>query len=323
MSPVSLSDSVWLEFGTASATTGAATNADSTPTVTILEDGAALGYSPTVTNQSTGLYKVQIDATAGNGFEAGKRYSVSVTATVGGITGKDGIGEFEVLATDLNAGVAAVTGAVGSVTAGVTVTTNNDKTGYTLTQSFPANFSAFSLTAGGLVDITQAAADKAWATSARVLTAGTNIALAKGTGVTGFTDIDASGVRTAVGLASANVDTQFSALQSDTDNIQTRLPAALVGGRMDVSVGALGTDTIGSDALAASAVAEIVDAVWAKALETGFTADRLMRIIASGVAGKVSGGPGSPVFRNLTDTANLITGTADSSGNRTAASYGA
>lgn len=56
------------------------------------------------------------------------------------------------------------------------------------TFSLPANFSAMSITAGGLVDITQAAADKAWGTTTRLLTAGTNIVLAKGVGVTGFND---------------------------------------------------------------------------------------------------------------------------------------
>lgn len=46
--------------------------------------------------------------------------------------------------------VGSVTGAVGSVTAGVTVTTNNDKTGYSLSQTFPTNFSALAITAGGI-----------------------------------------------------------------------------------------------------------------------------------------------------------------------------
>ena len=72
-----------------------------------------------------------------------------------------------------------------------------------------------------------------------------------------------------------------------------------------------------------NAEASLADAVWAKALETGYSADRILRIIAAASAGKVSGGPGSPVFRNLQDTADVITGTADSSGNRTAATYGA
>lgn len=54
--------------------------------------------------------------------------------------------------------------------------------------------------------------DAVWSVATRILTAGTNIVLAKGTGVTGFNDLDAAGVRSAVGLASANLDTQIVTL---------------------------------------------------------------------------------------------------------------
>ncbi len=81
-----------------------------------------------------------------------------------------------------------------------------------------------------------AAAD-VWSVGTRVLTAGTNIVLAKGTGITGFTDIDAAGVRTAVGLASANLDTQLStidtvvdAIKVVTDKLDTALEADGVAG---------------------------------------------------------------------------------------------
>lgn len=43
-----------------------------------------------------------------------------------------------------------------------------------------------------------------------------------------------------------------AAIQADTDNLQTRIPAALVGGRMDSSIGAL----------AAAGVTAVADAVW-------------------------------------------------------------
>lgn len=85
------------------------------------------------------------------------------------------------------------------------------------------------------------------------------------------TPLDAAGVRSAIGMASANLDTQLAAVQSDTDNIQTRIPAALVSGRMDASVGAvaagaidagaIAADAIGSSELAASAASEIATAV--------------------------------------------------------------
>ena len=48
---------------------------------------------------------------------------------------------------------------------------NVGKTGYTLTQTFPANFAALSIDVGGLVDILQSAADKVWGTGTRNLTA--------------------------------------------------------------------------------------------------------------------------------------------------------
>lgn len=54
--------------------------------------------------------------------------------------------------------------------------------------------------------------DAVWTVTTRVLTSGTNIVLAKGTGITGFNDLDASGIRGAVGLATANLDTQLGTL---------------------------------------------------------------------------------------------------------------
>lgn len=92
---VKLEDNVVLHLGTTGPTTGAAADADSTPTVTVEEDGVALGYSPTVVNVATGLYRVTINCTTANGFEAGKRYSVYVLATVSGVSGRDSLAEFQ------------------------------------------------------------------------------------------------------------------------------------------------------------------------------------------------------------------------------------
>lgn len=49
----------------------------------------------------------------------------------------------------------------------------------------------------------------------------------------------------------------IATIQADTNDIQTRLPAALVGGRMDASVGAMAADVLTAAALAADAIAEI------------------------------------------------------------------
>jgi hypothetical protein len=65
----------------------------------------------------------------------------------------------------------------------------------------------------------------------------------------------------------ASISADVAGVQSDTNDIQTRLPAALVSGRMDASVGAMAagvvtaaavaTDAIDADAIAADAVTEI------------------------------------------------------------------
>lgn len=83
------------------------------------------------------------------------------------------------------------------------------------------------------------------ATSAALTTAQGDLTAIKGAGFTAGVD-DLHSARTAV-----------AAVNADTDDIQTRLPAALVNGRMDSSVGAMAADTLTSSALAASAVAEV------------------------------------------------------------------
>lgn len=73
--------------------------------------------------------------------------------------------------------------------------------------------------------------------------------------------LDAAGVRAAVGLASANLDTQLGGIQTDTNaievdtqDIQARLPAALVSGRIDASVGAMATGVVTATAIASDAI---------------------------------------------------------------------
>lgn len=77
----------------------------------------------------------------------------------------------------------------------------------------------------------------------------------------GLSTLTAAGIRTAVGLASANLDTQLTAHQSDLDDIQTRIPAALVSGRIDASVGAMASGVVTATAIASDAItaAKIAD----------------------------------------------------------------
>jgi hypothetical protein len=63
-----------------------------------------------------------------------------------------------------------------------------------------------------------------------------DLATAHGVGAwttaTGFSTLSQADIRTAVGLTTANLDTQIGNIQSDTNDIQTRLPAALESGRI-------------------------------------------------------------------------------------------
>lgn len=95
----------------------------------------------------------------------------------------------------------------------------------------------YTTTRAGYLDTLNGLVVAIWASVTRTLTAGTNIVLAKGTGVTGFNDLSQADVRSATGMASANLDTQLAAIKSDTatslineatinTNVLTRLPTS-------------------------------------------------------------------------------------------------
>jgi hypothetical protein len=79
---------------------------------------------------------------------------------------------------------------------------------------------------------------------------------------------------------------EAAAIQADTNDIQTRLPASLVSGRIDASVGAMASNVITAASMATDASGEIADAVWDEVL-TGAThnvaasAGRRLRQLAS------------------------------------------
>lgn len=120
----------------------------------------------------------------------------------------------------------------------------------------------------------------------------------------------------------SNVLAAIAAVQADTDNLQTRVPAALVAGRMDSSVGAMAADTLTASALATDAVNEIVAAVFARAFSAAYgalTFDQIMKILVATQGAKVSGAATTTVtIRNLDDSADVVVATVDADGNRTA-----
>lgn len=103
--------------------------------------------------------------------------------------------------------VGSVTGAVGSVTAGVTVATNNDKTGYGLSSAaVQAIWDALTSALTTVGSIGKWIVDKL------------DIAVSTRLATTGYTaPLDAAGTRTAVGLATANLDTQLGDLPTNAE----------------------------------------------------------------------------------------------------------
>lgn len=99
-----------------------------------------------------------------------------------------------------------------------------------------------------------------WAVGTRLLTAGTNIVLTKGTGVTGFNDLSASDVRTAVGLTSANLDTQLAKLDTIDDFLDTEISTILT--RIGVPATSLTASIAALNNISTAQVnAEVVDAL--------------------------------------------------------------
>ena len=148
-------------------------------------------------------------------------------------------------------------GAVSSVTNPVTVGTNNDKTGYSLTQTFPTNFASLSITGGGAV-------------TAGTVTDKTGYSLSQAF-PTNFSSLVISGTgRVTVGAMDANV---ITAAVIATDAIDSDALAASAATEIANAVGggggggglALGTAVTfrNQDAVTAPTVEDCLAAAWA------------------------------------------------------------
>lgn len=113
----------------------------------------------------------------------------------------------------------------------------------------------------------------------------------------------------------ASISADIAGVQADTDNIQTRIPAALVSGRIDASVGAMVANVLTASALAADAV----DEIWDEIFEGSLTARQGLRLFLSALVGKLAGAATTTVtIRDNADTKARVTATVDADGNRTA-----
>lgn len=170
---------------------------------------------------------------------------------------------------------------------------------------------------GGKIDANVGALGAGSITSA-TFAAGAIDASAIATDAIGSNEVAASAVtKIQSGLAtSAALAIVAGFIDTEIADIQARLPAALVGGRIDSSIGAMAANTLTASALASDAVDEILDDTIG---DGSITVRQALRVLIAGMAGKLSGAATTTVtIRNLADSANVVQATVDASGNRSA-----
>jgi hypothetical protein len=291
MTDIALGATIDIKFNTADPATGAPITLAGTPVVAAYIDNSTTEITAGITltvdfDSRTGLHNVRVVATSGNGYTTGT--SVALVLTAGTVSGTSvvgvKVGEFTIgrdaslalqptvagrtldVSTAGNAGIdldnvviTNASGAFGIQASGTlsgthTTTTadlgtnapSTDITGMTLTvpsKNFSRLVSSYNTSTGvatfDATAVTLANADQYYLFGTAPSSAGG-----------GGGGLDAAGVRAAVGLASANLDTQLS-------GISGKLPAALVGGRIDASVGAMANNVMTASATAADYVSEI------------------------------------------------------------------
>ena len=136
-----------------------------------------------------------------------------------------------------------------------------------------------------------------WASATRTLTSAANITSTGGTTVPQTGDSFAR-LGAPVG---ASISADIAGVQSDTNDIQTRIPAALVGGRMDSNLGAISTSATAADNLERSTLGIVTGTVGAASTTTSIVTSAL-----SPAAAVIDQFKGRIVtFDSATTTANL------------------
>ncbi len=138
-------------------------------------------------------------------------------------------------------------------------------------------------------------------------------------------DVASSTLATATGLAT--VGSAIAAVGTAVTNVQGRLPAALVGGNMPAAVQTIAANAITAAATAGDFLAAVAGQVTGTVIGAAkdfagnpITVSLLgaMRIMLAEAAGKLSGisglVPGSPVWRDPSDTKDVVRGTVTATG---------
>lgn len=269
------------------------TNPDNTTTFSIQFFDAVPGASaPTAAQVATAVWQ---DATASDFTTVGSiGKSLFTSGAVPGAAGGlfiAGTNAATTITTALTANITGnLSGSVGSLT------TNNDKTGYSLTQTFPTNFSSFSIDASGRVDIGKLLGT-AWLTPGTAGTPDVNVKLWNGLTTVALPLIPTTAGRTLdvsatgeAGVDWANVGSPTSTVnlsatniaitqKVDVDTIKTN-PVANAGtvtfptnstlaSTTNITAGVITTVTTVTNQLTA---AQVATGVWQDAVSGDFTA---------------------------------------------------
>ena len=160
------------------------------------------------------------------------------TATEMSATNAPGDYQFDVSQSETNADNIRFTGK--SSTSGIVIVPKEYCTA-------PPNFTAQSIDSDGRVDVIKVAGTSQ--------TAG-NLAALINT-LDDFIDTEVAAIYSRIGApVGASISADIAAIQADTDDLQSRIPAALVGGRIDASVGAMAANVITAAAIAADAITD-------------------------------------------------------------------
>lgn len=314
-----------------------------TLTITASKDGGAFGsITPTVTDRGNGWYNIAL--------------TTAHTDTVGDLclhltgTGADPSDLKVNVVANLASGVVVTTN---NDKTGYTASTVSDKTGYSLTQAFPTNFSTLVINGSGYVTSSNAGsgatAAEVWGYSTRSLTDKSGFALTQAF-PTNFSSmaITAGGAVTAGTVSDKTGYALTQAFPSNFNTLAITAGGAVTAGTVSDKTGYTVSTVQDKTGYTASTVTDktgyslttpppTAADIWANStrsltdkagfslatsplddtVEGSYTMRKLLRLIASALMGKVTGGGTSTItFRDLGDTKNRIVEIVDSNGNR-------
>lgn len=333
---------------TSTPSTGAAVDADAAPTFAVYEEATdtdiGVGGNMTKRTSLTGNYRWTFTASAANGFEVGKWYSVIGSAVVGGVTGKAVLRNFRIVLAEAvvgspkvdvetiktravsAAGAVVVGGFVGQDTAAIVVNgSGHVSTVTTVTNQLAAATIAAAVEAAILNegDATALLAAIAAKVEEFLINEGDASATLAAIAAAVRTNLAAELARIDVGIGTRLATAGYTAPPSAaavSSQVGTDLSAAHGAGSWATATGfAIAGDAMTLTAGERNSIA-MAHLDLAAGVETGLTIRQAMRLVAAAAAGKLSGAATTTiVIRNaVADSKDRITATVDASGNRSA-----